>query len=117
MKYEKAEETLGERNSYSKTDEAATFMHLKEDHMQNGQTKPAYNLQTAVENGFAIGYGVFPNPGDTRTLKPFLNEEKELLGVTPKAVITDAGYGSEENYQYLEDEGITAVVKYGGWKK
>jgi hypothetical protein len=117
MKYEKAEETLGERNSYSKTDEEATFMHLKEDHMQNGQTKPAYNLQTAVEDGFAIGYGVFSNPGDTRTLKPFLREEKELLGVTPKAVITDGGYGSEENYQYLEDEGITAVVKYSGWKK
>ena len=32
-------ETLGERNSYSKTDKEATFMRMKEDAMNNGQTK------------------------------------------------------------------------------
>ena len=31
-------ETLGERNSYSKTDKDATFMRMKEDAMNNGQT-------------------------------------------------------------------------------
>ena len=41
----------GDRNSYSKTDPDATFMRMKEDHMQNGQLKPAYNLQ----------HGVIPN--------------------------------------------------------
>jgi hypothetical protein len=32
-------------------------------------------------------------------------------------VITDAGYGSEENYVYLERQKITAVVKYGTYHK
>ena len=35
----------GERNSYSKTDNDATFMRMKEDAMGNGQLKPAFNLQ------------------------------------------------------------------------
>ena len=48
--YEKSLDILGKRNSYSKTDPDATFMRLKEDAMNNGQTKPAYNLQIATEN-------------------------------------------------------------------
>ena len=43
---------MGEgRNSYSKTDTNATFMRMKEDHMRNGQLKPAYNVQIAVNTG------------------------------------------------------------------
>ena len=32
----------------------ATSMRMKEDHMMNGQLKPAYNVQIAVENYFII---------------------------------------------------------------
>ena len=39
------------RNSYSKTDPDATFMRMKEDHMRNGQLKPTYNVQIAVNAG------------------------------------------------------------------
>jgi hypothetical protein len=39
----------GDRSSYSKTDEDATFMRMKEDHMRNGQLKPAYNVQHGVD--------------------------------------------------------------------
>ena len=48
-KYENYQATFDGRNSFSKTDPDATFMHLKEDHMRNAQLKPAYNLQLAVE--------------------------------------------------------------------
>ena len=41
-------------SSYSKTDPDATFMRLKEDAMNNGQTKPAYNLQIATENHIGV---------------------------------------------------------------
>jgi transposase/IS5 family transposase len=115
--YENAVQTCGERNSYSKTDPDATFMRTKEDHMGNGQLKPAYSVQIGTENGFVAGYGVFQNPGDTRTLKPHLERQKERLGVRPKAVITDSGYGSEENYAYLEKHKIVAVVKYNTYHK
>ena len=45
-------DVLGERNSYSKTDPDATFMRMKEDAMNNGQTKPGYNVQISTENQF-----------------------------------------------------------------
>jgi hypothetical protein len=116
-KYEKAKRICGKRNSYSKTDPDATFMRMKEDHMKNGQLKPGYNVQIGTENGFVTGYDLFPNPADTKTLKPHLRKQKKRLGRHPEIVITDAGYGGEENYKYLERQGITAVIKYGTYQK
>lgn len=53
-KYEEQEEILGKRNSYSKTDPDATFMRMKEDHMQNGQLKSGYNVQISSEDQFIV---------------------------------------------------------------
>jgi transposase len=116
-KYEKAKRICGKRNSYSKTDPDATFMRMKEDHMRNGQLKPGYNVQIGTENGFVVGYDLFPNPTDTKTLKPHLKKQAKRLGVKPKVVIADAGYGSEENYTYLENRRSAAVVKYSMYRK
>lgn len=58
------------RNSYAKTDTDATFMRMKDDHMRNGQLKPAYNVQLAVNSEYIVGYGVFSNRTDSATLKP-----------------------------------------------
>jgi transposase len=116
-KYEQAKRACGKRNSYSKTDKDATFMRMKEDRMGNGQLKPAYNVQIGSENGFVVGYDLFANPGDTKTLKAHLRRQARRLGVKPEAVITDAGYGSEENYAYLENRGTVAVVQYSTWRK
>ena len=55
--------TMDGRNSCSKTDSDATFMRMKEDAMNNGQTKPGYNLQIGTENQFITDFGLFPNPG------------------------------------------------------
>jgi transposase len=56
-RYEKQEKILGDqRNSYSKTDEDATFMRMKEDHMKNGQLKPAYNVQISTNNQYIASY-------------------------------------------------------------
>ncbi|WP_353726726.1 IS1182 family transposase (plasmid) [Lactiplantibacillus plantarum] len=103
-----------QRNSYSKTDHDATFMRVKEDPMQNGQLKPAYNVQIATSNQFITGYRLFQNPTDTRTLQPFIEHLKanNVLGHT---IVADAGYGSESNYRYLEDEfgQHTVLIPYG----
>lgn len=117
QKYEQQQEILGERNSYSKTDPDATFMRMKEDHMQNGQLKPGYNVQIGTENQFIVGYSLHQRPTDTRTLKPHLEKVKAQLGRLPGTVIADAGYGSEENYAYLEDEDVKAIVKYNTYHK
>lgn len=57
-KYEVQEAVLAERNSYSKTDEDATFMRMKDDHMMNVQLKPAYNAQISTENQFIVNYTI-----------------------------------------------------------
>ena len=116
-KYEKSNETFKGRNSYSKTDEDATFMRMKEDHMLNGQLKPGYNIQVGTENNFVIGYDVFPNPTDTRTFIPHLENVQKRLNCKFNTVIADAGYGSEENYDYLEKNEITGIVKYTSYEK
>ena len=85
--------------------------------MLNGQLKPGYNIQVGTENNFVIGYDVFPNPTDTRTLKPHLENVMKRLGCKFETVIADAGYGSEENYDYLEENEITGIVKYTTYEK
>ncbi len=120
-KYEEQEAILGERNSYSKTDPDATFMRMKEDHMQNGQLKPGYNAQISTENQIIVNYTLHQNPTDAKTLKPHLENLKETYGeeIFKKIenITADAGYGSEENYDYLEKEELTAYVKYNTFEK
>lgn len=105
-------EQIGERNSMSKSDPDATFMRMKEDAMNNGQTKPGYNLQISAENQFITDYALFPNPTDTLTLIPFLNSFPDRYGHLPSIAVTDSGYGSEENYRFMAEAGIEAYVKY-----
>lgn len=110
--YDKQLAILGERNSYSKTDPDATFMRMKEDAMNNGQTKPGYNLQVSTEKQFITDFALFPNPTDTLTLIPFLHSFHDRYNRLPSAVVADSGYGSEENYRFMEESGMEAYVKY-----
>ena len=105
-------DNLQDRNSYSKTDKEATFMRMKEDAMRNGQTKPGYNLQIATENQFIIDYSLFPNPTDTLTMIPFLKSFADRYGRLAHTVVADSGYGSEENYHFMSENGMEAYVKY-----
>jgi hypothetical protein len=115
--YDRHLEILGDRNSYSKTDPAATFMRMKEDAMNNGQTKLGYNLQIATENQFILDFGLFCNPTDTLTLIPFLQSFYNRYHRYPNTQVADAGYGSEENYRFMEENGIEAYVKYNYFHK
>ncbi len=103
---------MGERNSMSKTDPEATFMRMKEDAMNNGQTKPGYNLQIGTENQFITDFALFPNPTDTLTMIPFFNSFLERYHRLPSGAVADSGYGSEENYRFMEEAGMQAYVKY-----
>lgn len=116
-KYERYEDTFEGRNSFSKTDEDATFMCMKEDHMRNRKLKPGYNVQIGTERQFVTGYSIHQRPGDSTCLIPHLEKVRAQLGRLPKKVIADAGYGSEENYTYLEDRAIAAYVKYGTYDR
>ena len=93
----------GDRNSYSRTDHDATFMHMKEDHMRNGQLKPGYNVNVATSNEFIIGTYISPDRSDVQTLIPFMEQltttyDSHVIGKT----VVDSGYESEENYCWFE---------------
>jgi transposase len=115
--YKVKEEILEGRNSYSKTDNDATFMRMKEDHMKNGQLKPGYNVQITTNNQIITNYDTFANPTDTLTLPSHIESFKQLYGQAPETVTADSGYGSEQNYEYLEENNCTAFVKYNHFQQ
>ncbi len=110
-------EVLGERNSYSKTDNDATFMRMKEDSMNNGQTKPGYNVQISTENQFITNFGIYWRPTDTGTMIDYLESFEDRYGRKSKEIVADSGYGSEQNYEYMLDNGMVPYVKYNMFHK
>lgn len=101
----------GERNSYSKTDHDATFMRMKEDYMRNGQLKPGYNLQHAVDAQYITWIDISPRPTDTLTLIPLLKDMEDNLPFKYKEIVADAGYESEEAYVFIEGNEQCAYIK------
>jgi transposase len=114
-KYDQQKDMLDGRNSCSKTDNDATFFRMKEDHLNTGQLKPGYNVQIATEDQFILGYGIYQKAADTSVLIPFIEKVKTQLKGVPKNIIADAGYGSEENYDYVKDNNIGNYIKYNNF--
>jgi transposase len=113
VKYEQQSEILAERNSYSKTDPDASCMRMKEDRgAEKPWPKPAYNVQAGTEGQFIVGFSVHGRAGDTTCLIPHLEGVRKGLKRLPKKIVADAGYGSEENYAYLEEHGAENYLKY-----
>jgi transposase len=112
-KYEQQAETLKGRNSYAKTDPDASSMRMKEDRgAERPWPKPAYNVQIGTEGQFVVGFSVHGRAGDTSCLIPHLENLRTHLGRLPNNVVADAGYGSEENYAYLEQHALGNFLKY-----
>lgn len=113
LKYKENFEIMGtDRNSYSKTDVEATFMRMKDDHMMNGQLKPAYNLQFAVENYFIVHTSISNDRTDYNTLIPILEKhQKNLSQFNLKEMVADSGYSSEKNLLYLQESNIDSYIK------
>lgn len=111
-------EILGNRGSYSKTDTDATFMHMKYDYYCNtGVFKPGYNVQIGVSDGFIRMLYVSSDASDQKTLIPLLENHKAAYGNWPECVCADAGYGSYDNYKWLEEEKIQSFIKPQFWQK
>ena len=111
QKYDNYKGIFKGRNSFSKTDKDATFMRMKEDHMRNGQLKPAYNLQLGVEGEYIVGIDISCERSDELTLLNLLNKVKNGCGKYHKNVVADAGYESEENYKSVLKNGQIPYIK------
>ncbi len=83
--------------------------------MLRGRRKPGYNVQIATENQYILGYGIYQKAADTSVFIPFMDRIKDQLHIPSKNVITDAGYGSEENYDYVVRNNIGNYIKYNNF--
>ena len=115
--YEEKLNIAGDRNSYSKTDHDATFMHMKEDHMKNAQLKPGYNVQIGVSNEYIMMVEAYQNRDDHQTFEPFMEKYNLAYDRYPKYPVADAGYGSYDNYKYCQSKGMGLYQKYNRWAK
>jgi transposase len=111
-------EVCGEkRNSYSKTDHGATFMRVKRDYMGNDQLLPAYNMQTAVCNGYIAVMDVQQYASDMDCFVPLMEKFNGMYGHYPKYPVADAGYGSYNNYLYCQEKGMEKFMKFTMYNK
>lgn len=105
-KYEEQEKILENRNSYSKTDHDATFLRMKD-----GRLLAGYNVIIGSENQYVTNYTVTQNAADTVGFKENIKKFKEKYGKCPKEIYGDAGFGGEENYDFMEEEKIGGILK------
>ena len=86
-------------------------MIMKDDHILNGQLKPAYNVQIAAENYFIIHGYVGNDRTDYNTLIPALEKHRKAFGGILKEVTADSGYCSEKHLLYLKQNKIASYIK------
>ena len=118
FKYTIYSDIAGDRNSFSKTDPDATFMHMKYDYYNHTNVfKPGYNVQVGSSDGYIRHVYVSSDVNDLRTYIPFMEGYHMAYGSYPHATPADAGYGSFDNYKYDKEHGIQLYMKYSGMRK
>jgi len=120
-KAEECEERIAicgpDRNSYSKVDHDATFMHMKYDYYNHtGVFKPGYNVQLAMTDEYIATMYCSNARSDSRTLPTVMDMFKDQYGRHPVTLTADAGYGSYNNYMYCLKKGIAAYIKYSTYR-
>ena len=93
------------RNSFGNTDQDATLMLMK-----GGGLGVGYNVQMATENQIIVAYRVYQKPNDVQLLQPMIEEVEQNLGTKPAAIVTDKGYCSQSNYEFVAAKGIKAAI-------
>ena len=106
------------RNSFSKVDHSATFMHMKYDYYNHTNVfKPGYNVQMGSSNGYIRHVYISNDCNDINTYIPFMEGYHLAYGKYPTKTPADAGYGSYDNYSYCKEHKIELYMKYNTYKK
>jgi len=113
--YEETYKIIGDnRKSFYKTDKDATAMVLKEDYYSKSSYEfhAAYNVQQLVIRGFIFAYYVSSSRTDIDDFIPINEQFYRLYQCFPLNECADAGYGSPDNYSYLDKHHIGNYVKH-----
>ena len=117
-KYAKHIKTCGDsRNSYSKTDNDATFMRNKRDYMGNDQLLPCYNVQVGICDEYIAVMDVQQFTSDMDCFIPLMNKFDKTYGFYPQYPVADAGYGSYNNYLFCQQKGMKKYMKFTMFNK
>lgn len=117
-KYAKHIRVCGEeRNSYSKTDNDATFFRMKKDYMGNDQLLPGYNIQLGLCDEYISVFDVKQYASDMDCFKSLMEKFNNTYHQYPIYPVADAGYGSFNNYLYCEEQGMKKYMKFTMFKK
>ena len=106
-----------DRNSYSKTDNGATFFRMKRDYMGNDQLLPGYNIQMGLCDEYIAVFDVKQYASDMDCFQPLMEKFNHTYGRYPEYPVADAGYGSFNNYLYCEEHGMKKYMKFTMFKK
>jgi hypothetical protein len=106
-KYNQQQQISGQRSGYSKTDEDATAMKMK-----NDEILPAYNMLIGTEDQFITNYSVHQKTNDGACFKEHLEQLEAHTNNLPQNIIADSIFGTEENSELLEQKGIDNYMKF-----
>jgi hypothetical protein len=79
--------------------------------------RPGYNGMIGTENQYITGVSVHQNPNDGTCFRQHMEEVLPLMPHKPDAVIADAGFGTEENHEYLAGKEIDDLLKFPSYEK
>ena len=117
-KYADHIQTCGDnRNSFSKTDNDATFFRMKKDYIGNDQLLPGFNVQLGICDEYIAVFNVLQYASDMDCFVPLMNTYRKLYGFYPMYPVADAGYGSYNNYLFCEEHGMEKYMKFTMYEK
>lgn len=111
-KYKQQQQISGRRSGYSATDQDATGMRMK-----NGEVLPGYNVLIGSEDQFITGYSIHQKNNDGACFKDHMDQLSAHGGHEPASVVADSIFGTQENYQLLEQKEIAAYVQFPLYQK
>ena len=96
-----------EQKRINLTDKDSRLMKMKRKDWWNG-----YNVQNITENRIILTTRVSNFPEDSKELIPTLQNFYKMYNTFPKETVADKWYGSEKNYNFLEEKNIISYIPH-----
>ena len=107
IKYNEQIKVAGSRGGYNNTDEDASGLRMK-----NQEILPAYNVLAGCENQMIVNCTVHQNTNDATCFRAHIEQLERYSNTLPENIIADSIYGTEENYEIIEQKNINNYLKY-----
>ncbi|MGE9310181.1 IS1182 family transposase [Niabella sp. CJ426] len=107
-KYNNQIQKAGNRSGYNKTDTDATAMMMK----NKVEVLPAYNVLAGSEDQFITGVSVHQSTNDGACFNDHLHAIASQQPCQPDRIIADSIFGTEQNYELLQQNEIASYMKF-----